>query len=106
MKKLERDRAPSPLNPWDSATRQDVCHEGPPTRSRWRGYHLARPGGPVAEERLVPETSNLKPQTTTGTCFCESCRSRKEDYSPCICCTHILGKTHRISVGEEPCTNA
>ena len=35
-----------PREPGDSATRQEVCHEGPPTRSRWGGYHLARPGGP------------------------------------------------------------
>ena len=37
---------------------------GPPTRTRCRGYHLARPGGPPgAERRLVPAKSNLKPQT-------------------------------------------
>ena len=46
MGKPGRDRAPSPVNPEDSATRQEVCHEGPPTRSWWGGYHLARPGGP------------------------------------------------------------
>ena len=46
MGKPGRDRAPSPVNPGDSATRQEVCHEGPPTRSRWGGYHLARPAGP------------------------------------------------------------
>ena len=46
MGKPGRDRAPSPVNPGDSATRQEVCHKGPPTRSRWGGYHLARPGGP------------------------------------------------------------
>ena len=45
MGKPGRDRAPSPVNPGDSATKQEVCHEGPPTRSRWGGYHLARPGG-------------------------------------------------------------
>ena len=38
---------------------------GPPTRTRWGGYHLARPGGPPgAERRLVPAKSNLKPQTS------------------------------------------
>ena len=52
MGKPGRDRAPSPVNPGDSATRQEVCHEGPPTRSRWGGYHLARPGGP-------PEPKNI-----------------------------------------------
>ena len=41
-----RDRVPSPVNQGDSATRQDVCHEGPPTRSWREGYHLAPPGGP------------------------------------------------------------
>ena len=46
MGKPGRDGAPSPVNPGDSATRQEVCHEGPPTRSRWGGYHLARRGGP------------------------------------------------------------
>ena len=32
MGKPGRDRAPSPVNPGDSATRQEVCFEGPPTR--------------------------------------------------------------------------
>ena len=30
MGKPGRDRAPSPVNPGDSATRQESCHEGPP----------------------------------------------------------------------------
>ena len=38
--------APSSVNPGDSATRQEVRLGGPPTRTRWGGYHLARPGGP------------------------------------------------------------
>ena len=46
MGKPGRDRAPSPVNPRDSATKQEVCHEGPPTRPQWAGYHLAPPGGP------------------------------------------------------------
>ena len=66
MGKPGSDRAPSPVNPGDCATGQDVCHEGPPTRSRWGGYHQARPGDPGAEERLVPDTLNLKPQTFLG----------------------------------------
>ena len=41
-----RDRASSPVNPGDSATRQEVRLGGLPTRTRWGGYHLARPGGP------------------------------------------------------------
>ena len=41
-----KDGAPSSVNPGDSATRQEVRLGGPPTRTRWGGYHLARPGGP------------------------------------------------------------
>ena len=41
-----RDGAPCPVNPGDSATRQEVLLGGPPTRTRWGGYHLAQPGGP------------------------------------------------------------
>ena len=46
MGKPGRDGTPSPVNPGDSATRQEVRHKGPPTRTRWGGYHLARPGSP------------------------------------------------------------
>ena len=46
MGKPVGDRAPSPVNPGDSATRQEMCHDWPPTRTRWGGYHLTRPGGP------------------------------------------------------------
>ena len=68
MGKPGRDRASSPVNPGESATGQEVCHEGPSTRSWWGGYHPARPGGPPgAEGRLVPETSNLKHQTSEFT---------------------------------------
>ena len=35
-----------PREPEDSATTKEVCHEGPPTRSRSGGPHLAQPGGP------------------------------------------------------------
>ena len=38
MAKPGRGRAPSPVNPGDSATRQEVCHEVPPTRPRWGGF--------------------------------------------------------------------
>ena len=41
-----RNGAPSPVNPGDSATRQEVHLGGPPTMTRWGAYHLARPGGP------------------------------------------------------------
>ena len=44
--KVGRDGAPSPVTLGDSATRQEVRLGGPPTRTRWGGYHLARPGGP------------------------------------------------------------
>ena len=39
-------RGSEPCEPGDSATRQEVRLGGPPTRTRWGGYHLARPGGP------------------------------------------------------------
>ena len=38
MGKAGRDRAPSPVNPEDSATKQEVCPEGPPTRPRGGGH--------------------------------------------------------------------
>ena len=65
MGKPGRHRAPSPVNPGDSATRQKVRHEEPPTRSRWGGYHLARPGGPrgrrsFSTRKNKPHPSNLK----------------------------------------------
>ena len=41
-----KDGAPSSVNPGVSTTRQEVRLGGPPTRTRWGGYHLARPGGP------------------------------------------------------------
>ena len=58
------DRAPRSVNPGDSATRQEVCHEGPPTRTQWGGYHLARAGGPPGWKGVQypqNQTSNLKP---------------------------------------------
>ena len=66
MGKPGRDGAESPVNPGDSATRQEVRHEGPPTRTRWGGYHLARPGGPSGRKasstrKIKPQTSNLLP---------------------------------------------
>ena len=45
MGKPGRVMAPSPVNPGDSATQQEVCHEGPPIGFRRGGYHLAPPGG-------------------------------------------------------------
>ena len=50
MTKPVRDRAPSPVNLGDSATRQDVCYEDPPTRTWWGEYHLAQPGGPRGQK--------------------------------------------------------
>ena len=43
MGKLGRDRGSSPVNPGDSATRQEVCHKVPPTRPCLGGYHVAQP---------------------------------------------------------------
>ena len=65
MGKPGGDRAPSPVNPGDSANRQKVCHERRPTRSWWGGYHLARPGGPPGPKGVQypqKQFSNLKPQ--------------------------------------------
>ena len=64
MGKPGRDVAPSSVNPGDSATRQEVHLGGPPTRTRWGGYHLARPGGPPGPKGIYypqKQTSNLKP---------------------------------------------
>ena len=66
MGKPGRYRAPSPLNLGDSATRHEVCHEGPPTRSRRGGYHLARLGG--SRGQTVSSTRNVKPQTSNLIC--------------------------------------
>ena len=58
-----RDGAPSPVNPGDSATRQEVRLGEPPTRTRWGGYPLARPGGPPGPKGVYypqNQTSNLK----------------------------------------------
>ena len=64
MGKPGRDGAPSPVNPGDSATRQEVCHEGPPTRSRLGRISPGPTRWPsAAERRLVPTKSNLKTQT-------------------------------------------
>ena len=46
MGKPVTDGTPSSVNPGDSATRQEVRLGGPPTRTRWGGYHLAQKGGP------------------------------------------------------------
>ena len=44
-----------PREPGGLRQQAGVCHEGPPTRTRWGGYHLAQPGDPPgAERRLVP----------------------------------------------------
>ena len=59
MGKPGRDGAPSPVNPGDSAIRREVQLGGPPTRTRWGEYHLARPGG-----RKASSTRKIKPQTS------------------------------------------
>ena len=57
-----RDGAPGPVNPGDSATRQEVRLGGPPTRTRSGEYHLARPGGPRG--RKASSTRKIKPRTS------------------------------------------
>ena len=62
MGKPGRDRAPNPVNPGDSATRQEAWFEKPPTRRRWGAYYLARPGSPPGPKGVYypkPQTSNL-----------------------------------------------
>ena len=51
-----RDGAPSSVNPGDSTTRQEVSHEGPPTRTWFGGYHLARSRGPPGPQTSNPNT--------------------------------------------------
>ena len=75
MGKPGRDRALSPMNLGDSATMQEVCHEGPPTRSRWGRYYLARPGGrpgPKSAQYPQNQTSNLKPHLVIFIIFFEA----------------------------------
>ena len=75
MGKPGRDRVPSPVNPRDSATLQEVCHEGPRTRSWWGRYHLARPGGPPGPKSAQypqNQTSNLKPHLVIFITFFEA----------------------------------
>ena len=62
MGNLERDRASSPVNPGDSATRQQACFEGPRNGPRWGAYHWPYKVAPGDERRLVPKASNLKPE--------------------------------------------
>ena len=69
MQKPGKDGAPSPVNPGDSATRQEVRLGGPPTRTRWGGYHLVRPGGPPGPKGVYypqNQTSNLRPMSVRG----------------------------------------
>ena len=66
MGKPGKDGAPSPVNPGDSATRQEVPLGGPPTRTRWGGYHLARPGGPRG--RKASSTRKIKNQNSNPMC--------------------------------------
>ena len=57
-------RGSEPREPGVSAIRQEVRLGGPPTRTRWGVYHLARPGGPPWPKGVwypQNQTSNLKP---------------------------------------------
>ena len=86
MEKPGRDRAPSPLDPGDSATRQEVYHERPPVRSWWGGYHLARPRHPRGPK--VSGTRHLKPRASNLVL-------RVRTWSP----THRDSCTVRLAVG-------
>ena len=77
-----------PSEPGGTVPRQEVCFEGPPTRSR--GTHMTWPNqvAPLeAERRLVSERSNLKPPTHTslhnGCCSPEHCEW--------VCCDSAQG---------------
>ena len=63
MGKLGRDGAPSPVNPGDSATRQEVRHGGPPTRTRWGGKNTW-PDKVAPRGRKASSTRKIKPQTS------------------------------------------
>ena len=65
MGKPGRDRAPSPVNPGGSATRQEMCLEGPPTRTCRGGYHLARPGGVNLSSTVQCNLSGRLPGSAT-----------------------------------------
>ena len=54
---LGRQRALSPVNPGDEATRQGVYPEGPPTRPCWEAYDQV-----ALQGRKASSTGNLKPQ--------------------------------------------
>ena len=58
MEKPGRDRAPSPVNPGDSATRQEVCHEGP------GGEDITWPDQVAPRGRKASSTRKIKPQTS------------------------------------------
>ena len=62
MGKPARDRALSPVNPGDSATREEVCHEGSSTRSRWED--ITWPDQVAFRGRRASSTRKVKPQTT------------------------------------------
>ena len=60
------------MNQGVPATRQEVRIGGPPTKTRWRGYHLAQPGSPPGPKGVYypqNQTSNLKPYELPETKF-------------------------------------
>ena len=61
MGKPRRDRAPSPVKPGDSATRQEVCREGRPTRLG--GEDITWPYQVAPRSRRAPSIRKTKPQT-------------------------------------------
>ena len=50
------EQSSEPREPGDSATRQEVCHEGPPTRPRGEDITWPDQVAPGAKRHLVPET--------------------------------------------------
>ena len=65
MGEPSRDRAPRPVKPGDSATKQQVPHEGPPNRLCSGGYQLVRPGCLLGLEGgyyLKCQTFSMKPE--------------------------------------------
>ena len=62
MGKPGRDGAPSPVNPGDSATRQEVRLGGPPTRTRWE--NITWPDQVAPRGRKASSTRKIKPQTS------------------------------------------
>ena len=79
MGKPERDGAPSPVNPGDSATRQDVRLGGPPLGPggediTWPDQVAPRGRKASSTRKIKPQTSNLNEECLcSGTCSLLPC---------------------------------